>query len=234
MEGSRPSWLFDEFRGYRWLDAKEVEVYEASLKPDPSAERDLLLGLGLRSHYVLIDFGAGTGTRTIEAAALCARVIAVDPSDAMLGYIRTKAERRGLHNIEYARCGFLTYEHRGEPADVAVTRHALHHLPDFWKVEALRRVYAVLRPGGTLLLQELVYSFEPAEANTAIDAWIESVPADAEGTFSRAFFEEHVREKYSTYAWLFESMLRTVGFEIREASYSQPRTHARYVCSKPA
>jgi ubiquinone/menaquinone biosynthesis C-methylase UbiE len=233
VTNDRARWLFDEFRGHRWLDAAEVEAYEVSLQPDLAAERELLLSLGLRSGHTLIDFGAGTGIRALEAAAICRRVIAVDPSEAMLDYVRRKAEQRGLRNVEYVQRGFLTYDHAGELADIAVTRHALHHLPDFWKVEALRRVHAVLKPGGVFFLQELVYSFEPEDATAAINRWIDSVPGTAEGTFSRAFFAEHVREKYSTYAWMFEAMLRKAGFEIRESSYSEPRTHARYLCVKP-
>jgi ubiquinone/menaquinone biosynthesis C-methylase UbiE len=229
-DDARGRWLFDEFRGHRWLDAAEVETYEASLKPDLAAERDLLFSLGLRPEHTLIDFGAGTGVRALEAATICRRVIAVDPSEAMLDYIRHKAAERGLTNIEFVQRGFLTYEHDGEPADTAVTRHALHHLPDFWKMEALRRVHAVLKPGGIFFLQELVYSFDPDDAAAAINRWIDGVPADSDGTFSREFFAEHVREKHATYAWIFEGMLHRTGFEIRDASYSEPQTHARYVC----
>jgi ubiquinone/menaquinone biosynthesis C-methylase UbiE len=152
----RPPWLFDEFRGHRWLDAAEVAAYEAIIRPDPAAERELLRGLGLSSEHTLIDFGAGTGVRALAAAELCRHVIAIDPSAAMLDYMRSKAERLGISNVEYAQRGFLTYEHRGEPVDFAITRHALHHLPDFWKVEALHRVHGVLRPGGVFFAQELV------------------------------------------------------------------------------
>ena len=226
----RPPWLFDEYRGHRWLDAGEVAAYEETIRPDPAAERELLRGLGLSAEHTLIDFGAGTGVRALAAAELCRRVIAVDPSSAMLDYARAKAERLGIRNVECVQRGFLTYEHRGEPVDFAITRHALHHLPDFWKVEALRRVHDVLRPGGVFFAQELVYSFEPADAARAITAWIDSVGKDDGTGFPRAFFEEHVREKYATYSWLFEEMLRKVGFEIREASYRESGTYATYTC----
>ncbi|TAK71838.1 MAG: class I SAM-dependent methyltransferase, partial [Dehalococcoidia bacterium] len=185
------------------------------------------------AEHTLIDFGAGTGVRALAAAELCRRVIAVDPSATMLDYMRAKAERGGTGNVEYVQRGFLTFEHRGEPVDFAITRHALHHLPDFWKVEALRRVHEVLRPGGVFFAQELVYSFEPGEAARAITAWIDGVAKDDGAGFPRPFFEEHVRDKYATYSWLFEAMLRKVGFEIREASYREPGTYATYTCLRP-
>jgi ubiquinone/menaquinone biosynthesis C-methylase UbiE len=227
-----PPWLFDEYRGYRWLDAAEVEAYEQTIRPDPAAERALLTSLGVSKEHTLIDLGAGTGALVLEAAPLCRSVIAVDPSGAMLDYMRSKAERLGITNITYARKGFLTYDHTDSPVDFVVTRHALHHLPDFWKVEALRRIHTLLKPRGIFHLRELVYSFEPADAPSAIQRWISRVPADSATGLTRAFFEEHVREKYSTYSWLLEAMLRKVGFDIQAASYTEDETHARYLCVK--
>ena len=37
-------------------------------------------------------------------------------------------------------CWILTYEHEGDPPDAVLTRNALHHLPDFWKVAGLERI----------------------------------------------------------------------------------------------
>jgi ubiquinone/menaquinone biosynthesis C-methylase UbiE len=226
--------MFDEYQGYRWLDAAEVEAYEQSIRPDPAGERELLRELGVSKEHTLIDFGAGTGALVLEAAPLCRTVIAVDPSAAMLEYMRSRAERLGLTNITYAEKGFLTYDRAGDPVDFVVTRHALHHLPDFWKVAALGRIYALLKPRGVFHLRELVYSFEPDDASHAIRRWIDRVPADSSSKLSRSFFEEHVREKYSTYPWLFEAMLRRVGFDIKSTTYSEDQTHARYLCVRPA
>jgi len=164
----RPRGWFDEFSGHRWLDADEVEAYERGFSVDVAAERQLLRSLGLAPRHTLVDFGAGTGIRALEAAAIWRRVTAVGPSAAMLDYVRLKAERRGIRNVEYVYAGFLTYGHKGPPADVAITRHALHLLPDFWKVEALRHVRDTLKPGGVFFLQEVVYSFEPGEMPAAI------------------------------------------------------------------
>jgi SAM-dependent methyltransferase len=79
----------------------------------------------------------------------------------MIEHLRAKAARFGAHNLEPVRAGFLTYEHRGEPADFVYTRNAVHHLPDFWKAVALNRISAFLKPEGVLRLRDLVDSFEP-------------------------------------------------------------------------
>jgi SAM-dependent methyltransferase len=150
----------------------------------------------------------------------------------MLALAREHAQRAGVVNIEFVHAGFLTYEDAGASADFVVSVHALHHLPDFWKMQALVRVAEMLRPGGVLYLRDLVYSFDPAEAASAIESWFAGVTRESIGRgFPRSFFEEHVREEYSTYTWVLEPMLERAGFRIMRASYSR-RAYARYVCEK--
>ena len=73
--------------------------------------------------------------------------------------------------VETAAAGFLTYDHAGDPADVVCSRYALHHLPDSWKVVALRRVRSMLRPGGVFRLWDVVYGFDDDAAAERIEAW---------------------------------------------------------------
>src|SRR5439155_8242060 len=135
---------------------------------------------------IVVDLGAGTGTFALAAAPLCRWVVAVDVSCAMLTILHAKAERLGLQNVECVQAGFLTYVHQGGPADIVYSRNALHHLPDFWKGIALRRVGELLRPGGVLRLQDLVYSFEPADAEAAVEAWLARAVEREEGGWTRA------------------------------------------------
>jgi SAM-dependent methyltransferase len=138
---------------------------------------------------------------------------------------------RGLSNIELVSAGFLTYEHTGPPADLVYSRYALHHLPDFWKGIALSRAAGVLRPGGHLRLWDVVYGFEPADAERRIDAWIEdTTSADAEAGWTRSELAEHVRDEHSTFTWLLEPMIERAGFEIVDATYTGDAIFARYLC----
>jgi hypothetical protein len=132
--------------------------------------------------------------------------------------------------VEAVRAGFLTYEHEGEPPDAVLTRNALHHLPDFWKAIALDRIARMLGRRGVLLLSDIVYSFEPAEATEAIGGWIARAPTDPQKGWTGEQLAEHVRDEHSTYAWLLEPMLMHTGFEIRERWLSESRTYAEYVC----
>jgi len=42
----------------------------------------------------------------------------------------------------------------------------------------------------------------------------------------------HLRQEYSTFSWILESMLEHSGFEIERAEYSTGRVFAAYICVK--
>ena len=58
----------------------------------------------------------------------------------MLQRLQAKLSEANLTDVEVVQAGFLTYEHRGRPADFVYSRFAFHHLPDFWKAVTLARV----------------------------------------------------------------------------------------------
>jgi SAM-dependent methyltransferase len=212
-------WWFDELAhaGPEHLDPAYVAAYDAKSPTDWSDEIALLRGLG-----TVVDLGAGTGTFARAIAPHVQRVVAVDVSPAMVATMRARG-------IEAVHAGFLTYQHEGDPPDAVHTRNALHHLPDFWKVVALERIASMLRPGGILRLRDIVYSFDAADADDAIEAWLGGAPAHPARGWTRAELAEHVRDEHSTFTWLLEPMLERAGFEIREADYSS-RTFAAYAC----
>ena len=65
------------------------------------------------------------------------------------------------------------------------TRNALHQIPDFWKAIALDRIGRVLRPGGILLLRDLVYDFRPAEAESVFEEWFDHAATDPARGYTR-------------------------------------------------
>jgi len=227
-------WWLDEtaHAGPEHLDAAYVAGYDRKAGTDFGADLELMRGLGMDGASTLVDLGTGTGGLALAAAATCRRVVAVDVSPAMLAVVRSRMGELGLANVECVRAGFLTYAHEGAPADFVYSRNALHHLPDFWKAIALRRVAAMLRPGGVLRLHDLVYAFDPADAEPAIEAWLAHAVERPEVGWTAAELATHVREEHSTYAWLLEPMLQRAGFEIREASRRPSGTYAAYTCVK--
>jgi hypothetical protein len=86
--------------------------------------------------------------------------------------------RGGVANLRYVQAGFLSYQHPGPPADAVYSRNALHQLPDFWKAVALDRIRWMLRPGGVLRLRDLIYDFQPSEADAVFEQWLDGAADD--------------------------------------------------------
>lgn len=196
------------------------------------AEVRLLQGLGLGGESTVLDLGAGTGQFTLAVAPVCSRVVAVDVSPVMQEALRRKVEAAGHGNIECVSAGFLTYEHASEPVGFAYSRFALHHLPDFWKAQALVRLAGFMAPGAVLRLWDVVYGFEPGEAEERIESWCATAGTGVETEWVRAEFEEHIRDEHSTFTWLLEPMIERAGFRIDEAEYSGDGMFAKYVARR--
>jgi len=231
------AWVLDEVAGAgrENLDEAHVARYDVKEDADAAAEVRLMEEIGLlTASSTVVDVGAGTGQFTLAAAPRCSRVVAVDVSPVMLDRLRENVRGSGLANVDCVQAGFLTYEHRGAPADLVYSRYALHHLPDFWKAVALARMAGMLRPGGALRLWDAVYHFEPHESGARLDAWIADVGATAvDGGWTAADVVEHIRDEHSTFTWLLEPMLERAGFRITDARYSDDGVYARYLCTKP-
>lgn len=226
-----PTWFLDELQhaGRENLEAGHVARYDAKEDARATDEVALLKELGLSQQSLVVEFGPGTGQFTVEVAPVCARVIAVDVSPPMLRRLQAKLADMRLSNVEVVQAGFLSYEHNGDPADLVYSRFALHHLPDFWKALALVRVRRILRPGGVLRLWDVVYDFAPSEAEERIEAWCSTAEDVAEGQWSRAELEEHVRDEHSTFSWILEPMIQRSGFEITQAEHAEDGILAKYV-----
>jgi ubiquinone/menaquinone biosynthesis C-methylase UbiE len=229
-----PAWFYDELKqiGTDFEDSSQVAAFDRNQKSStPEAEQALVKRLGISKGHTLIDFGAGTGTFAIQAALAGARVYAVDVSKAMLAYAQQKANDANAIAIEFHHSGFLTYEHKSDRVDFIVTKSALHHLPDFWKMVALLRMSAILKDGGILYLRDVIFSFDPVDYQSSINDWIERVAKPSGEGFTRQDFETHIREEHSTFGWIIEGMLKQAGFVIEEADYFAPET-AQYFCRK--
>jgi SAM-dependent methyltransferase len=228
------SWWLDELAlaGPEHLDPVRVAQYDRKAAFDPSADVALLCELGLGTESTLVDLGAGTGAFSLAAARACGRVVAIDVSSAMVATIEAKVARASLANVEVINAGFLGYRHAGAPADFVYSRNALHHLPDFWKAIALRNVAAMLRPGGVLRLRDLVFSFEPREADLYLEAWIATGAASSSDGWTPGELEAHIRNEHSTFGWVLERLLEDAGFEVRRIEYDALKVFANYVAVK--
>ncbi len=196
---------------------KEIEEIFDAIKPAPGQN--------------FVEIGCGTGELSIAASKICGTVTAVDVSEVMLKFAAVKADERGCKNINFVKAGFLDYNHQGE-ADAVVSQIALHHLPDFWKLVALKRIYDMLKMGGRFFLRDVVYSIPLDKYEQKINGLLKFTGENA-GEENAENFARHIKQEFSTYDWIMEEMLYRAGFYIESADYGESFI-ATYVCVKTA
>lgn len=110
-----------------------------------------LLGL-LDPAWTLGDLGCGTGQVAASLAPFVGRVIAVDESPEML--VAARERLSGLENVEVRRGELEALPLEGQSLDAAVLFLVLPYLAD--PAAALAEVARVLRPGGRLLIADMM------------------------------------------------------------------------------
>jgi ArsR family transcriptional regulator len=102
----------------------------------------------------LADIGCGTGSLAFELARFAGRVIAVDLSQAMIRQARRLAEEKQTTNVDFiiGDAGNLPLEEA--QVDAAFCVMVLHFLER--PAEAVRELCRITRPGGSVILLDLV------------------------------------------------------------------------------
>jgi len=112
------------------------------------------LGGSLKGRTVL-EFGCGTGALGLRLAQNhAARLLFVDTSPAMLGVLRGKLAEAGVRDAQVLEGDIHALPIPTASVDSVVSLMALHHVPDTRNM--LRRLRELLRPGGLLLLGDLL------------------------------------------------------------------------------
>ena len=75
----------------------------------------------------------------------------------MLACARRKADERKIANVTFEIGGFRSGFQPDGQLDAVISQLALHHLPDFWKFQALGAISRRLRPHGRLYLRDVVF-----------------------------------------------------------------------------
>jgi ubiquinone/menaquinone biosynthesis C-methylase UbiE len=161
--GPTPASLQDQRRAQRVLAerrTKSQEFFSSSagqwdrMRDDLFGERFHLAALPAfaDAEWIIGDLGCGTGQLTAALAPFVARVIAVDGSAAMLQ--AAKRRLQGLTNVDLRRGDLESLPIDDARLDAATMAVVLHHLPE--PDRALREVARVLKPGGRLLIVDML------------------------------------------------------------------------------
>jgi SAM-dependent methyltransferase len=115
-----------------------------------------------------VDLGAGTGFVTTALAPRVSSVVAVDISAAMIASLAGRAARDGLTNVSTQVGDLRECELPPGSADLIVSNYALHHLPDPDKRALVVRAARWLRPGGRLVIADMMFGRGASPRDRAI------------------------------------------------------------------
>ena len=110
-----------------------------------------------KSTMTVIDIGCGSGQLTLRIAPLVQRAIGVDISPVMIELLQHNADEAELFNIEGRALPIERLEIEPESVDLVISNYALHHLRDRDKSVAVTAAARWLRPGGRLVIGDMMF-----------------------------------------------------------------------------
>jgi 2-polyprenyl-3-methyl-5-hydroxy-6-metoxy-1,4-benzoquinol methylase len=176
------------------------------------ARRVKMLSSHLRPGMIVLELGCGTGTFTRELARSGADVIAIDVSAELLEIARANCS---APNVQYQIQNAYALSYSEGVFDSVVGSSVLHHLE---VEEALRNIYRVLKPGGTIFFTE-PNMLNPQIAVQKNIPWIKRKLGDSPA--ETAFFR-----------WPLERLLEQTGYRnvrIDPFDFLHPKTPVRLI-----
>jgi ArsR family transcriptional regulator len=142
--------------------------------------------LRLMPPLVVADLGAGEGAFALLLAQRAKKVIAVDASAKMIEVGREQAQRNGVKNIDYRLGDMEELPLADAEVDLVFFSQSLHH--NLHPERALAEAHRILRPGGRIVILDLVkHRFEEAREMYA-DEWLGFSESDLESMLLSAGF----------------------------------------------
>jgi SAM-dependent methyltransferase len=104
-----------------------------------------------------VDLGCGLGALAVPLVERGARVLAVDVSEEMIGRLEADAAARGPGRLETRVQAIEDLRLPPGSLDLVVSCYALHHLSDDDKLRVVREAARWLRPGGRLVVGDMMF-----------------------------------------------------------------------------
>ena len=105
-----------------------------------------------------VDLGCGSGQVSIPLAERGVHVTAVDVSPQMVQRLHERVAERGMgESMTGVVCAIEDFSLPAASVDLVVSNYALHHLRDQDKQAVLRAAVRWLRPGGKLVVGDMMF-----------------------------------------------------------------------------
>jgi ubiquinone/menaquinone biosynthesis C-methylase UbiE len=143
---------------------RQAEAYSAMpVVTDPEFLSYIVSISGVSKSDSVIDVASGPGFVAMAFAPHCGRVIGIDATDRFVARATEEAARRRLENVSFMLGDAERMAFPDDAFDVAVCRFAFHHFPR--PAAVLAEMRRVVRPGGTIVLVDMVAAEDPVKAN---------------------------------------------------------------------
>jgi ubiquinone/menaquinone biosynthesis C-methylase UbiE len=104
-----------------------------------------------------IDLGCGSGQVTLKLAPKVAHVLAIDISAQMIDLLARHAADAGIDNVSGTAAAIESLDVEPSSVDLICSNYALHHLRDADKRVVVERCATWLRPGGRLVIGDMMF-----------------------------------------------------------------------------
>lgn len=145
----------------------------------------------LKEGETVLDLGAGAGIDVFLAAKKVGErglVIGVDLTEDMVAQGRRLAEAHGYGNVEFRLGDIAHLPVDSGTIDVIISNCVINLTPD--KLASFTEVYRVLKPGGRILIADLVTAGElPPEVRASAAAWADCLA----GAMAKEAYLETIR-----------------------------------------
>jgi ubiquinone/menaquinone biosynthesis C-methylase UbiE len=142
---------------------RQAETFSASAAiTDAALTQRFVAALGEAAQGAVLDVACGPGILSAAIAKTAREVVAFDLTPEMLKKAKQRCAEAGLTNVVFREGNATELPFADAAFDAVVTRLSMHHFDDPQRV--MSEIFRVLKPGGSLVLADVISSEVPAES----------------------------------------------------------------------